>query len=97
MQQFQQTSLSKFQVKCNSQTWIKVPDNNELCEYQPYELVLCDIRARRESNSQENKDSEISRDSLTTDCAGEYNMPVTYNYVHMLSSYFYYINYISLC
>jgi len=58
-------------VKCNSQTWMKVPDNKELCGYQPYGLVTCDIRARRESNSQGNKDSEISRDSVTTECAGE--------------------------
>jgi len=64
-------SLFKYQVKCISQTWIKFPDNNQLCGYEPYELVTCDIRARRESNSQENKDSLISTDSVTTDCAGE--------------------------
>jgi len=58
-------------LKCNSQTWINVPENKELCGYEPYELVTCDIRARRESNSQRNKDSEISKDSVTTDCAGE--------------------------
>jgi len=48
-----------------------VPDNKELCEYEPNELVTCDIRARRESNSQGNRDSEMSTDSVTTDCAGE--------------------------
>jgi len=50
---------------------MKVPDNKELCGYQPYELVTCAIRARRESNSQGNRDSEISTDSVTTDCARE--------------------------
>jgi len=63
--------LFKYQVKCNSQTWIKFPDNKELCGYKPDELVTCDIRARRESNSQGNRNSEISRDSVRTDCAGE--------------------------
>jgi len=50
---------------------MKVPDNKQLCGYEPDELVTCDIRARRESNSQGNRDSEISRDSVTTDCASE--------------------------
>jgi len=63
--------LSKYQIKCNSQTWIKFPDVKELCGYEPYELVICDIRARRESNSQGNRDSEISRSNVRTECAGE--------------------------
>jgi len=50
---------------------MKVPDNKELCGYEPDELVTCDIRARRESNSQWNRDSEISTDSVRTECAGE--------------------------
>jgi len=50
---------------------MKVPDNKELCGYEPDKLVTCDIRARRDSNSQGNRDSEISRDSVTTDCASE--------------------------
>jgi len=52
---------------------MKVPNNKELCGYEPYELVTCGIRARRESNSQGNRDSEISEDSVTTPCpAGNY-------------------------
>jgi len=61
----------KYQVKCNSQIWMKFPENKELCGYEPYEPVICDIRARRESNSQGNKDSEIFRKNVTTYCAGE--------------------------
>jgi len=54
-----------FQYNCNSGDWKNIPVTKELCGFTPNTLVNCEIRARRESNS---------NDSMTTPCpAGKSN------------------------
>jgi len=54
------------QYNCNSDGWKNIPSDKQVCEFTPNTLVNCEIRARRESNSNSNKDSEIATDSETT-------------------------------
>jgi len=54
------------QYSCNSGGWKNIPSDKQVCEFTPNTLVNCEIRARRESNSNGNKDSEIATDSETT-------------------------------
>jgi len=54
------------QYNCNSGGWKNIPSNKQVCEFTPNTLVSCEIRARRGSNSDGNKDSEIATDSETT-------------------------------
>jgi len=50
-----------------------MPSNKQVCGLTPNTLVNCDIRARRESNSNNNKNSEVATSSVTTPCpAGKY-------------------------
>jgi len=47
--------------------------NLKVCEFTPNTLVNCQIRARRESNSNNNQNSEVVAGSVTTPCpAGKY-------------------------
>jgi len=54
------------QYNCNSGGWKNIPSDKQICEFTPNTLVNCEIRARRESNSNGNKDSEVATDSETT-------------------------------
>jgi len=54
------------QYNCNSGGWKNIPSNKQVCGFTPDTLVNCEIRARRESNSNGNKYSEIAIDSETT-------------------------------
>jgi len=54
------------QYNCNSGGWKSIPSDKQVCGFTPNTLVNCEIRARRESNSNGNKDSEIATDSETT-------------------------------
>jgi len=49
--------------------------NKLVCEFTPNTLINCEIRARRESNSNGNKDSEIATDSETT-CNSKLMLPL---------------------
>jgi len=47
--------------------------NLKVCGFTPNTLVNCEIRARRESNSNNNQNSEVTTGSVTTPCpAGIY-------------------------
>jgi len=64
-----------FQYNCNSGGWKNIPSNKQVCEFISNTLVNCEIRARRESNSNNNKNSEVATGSLTTPCpAGKYSL-----------------------
>jgi len=54
------------QYNCNSGGWKNIPSNKQVCGFTPNTLVNCEIKARRENNSDGNKDSEIAADSETT-------------------------------
>jgi len=54
------------QYNCNSGGWKNIPSDKQVCEFTPNTLVNCEIRARRESNSNGNKNSEIATDSGKT-------------------------------
>jgi len=61
------------QYNCNSGGWENIPSDKQVCEFTPNTLVNCEIRARRESNSNNNKNSEVATISVTTPCpAGKY-------------------------
>jgi len=67
------------QYNCNSGgAWKNIPSNKQVCEFTPNTLVDCEIRARRESNSNGNKDSEIARDSETT-CNSKFFLNLHHN------------------
>jgi len=57
-----------FQYKCNAGGWKNIPSDKQVCEFTPNNLVNCEIRARRESNSNNSRDSEVAADSVTTPC-----------------------------
>jgi len=61
------------QYNCNSGGWRNIPSNKQVCGFTPNTLVNCEIRARRESNSNNNRNSEVATHSVTTPCpAGKY-------------------------
>jgi len=60
------------QYNCNSGGWKNI-QNLKVCGFMPNTLVNCEIRARRESNSNNNINSEVATHSVTTLCpAGKY-------------------------
>jgi len=60
------------QHNCNSGGW-KNTQNLMVCGFTPNSLVNCEIRARRESNTNNNQYSEVATGSVTTSCpAGKY-------------------------
>jgi len=63
------------QYNCNSSGWENIPSDKQVCEFTPNTLVNCEIRARRESNSNGNKDSEVATDSETT-CNSKLMLPL---------------------
>jgi len=63
------------QYTCNSGGWKNIPLNKLVCEFTPNTLVNCEIRARRESNSNGNKNSELATDSGTT-CNSKLMLPL---------------------
>jgi len=62
------------QYDCKSGGWKNIPSDKQVCEFIPNTLVNCEIRARRESNSNGNKDSETATDSETT-CNSKLMLP----------------------
>jgi len=61
------------QYKCNTGGWKNIPSNKQVCGFTPNTLINCKIRARRESNSNNNRNSAVATDSVTTPCpAGKY-------------------------
>jgi len=61
------------QYNCNSGGWKNISSNKQVCGFTPNTLVNCEIRARRESNSKNNRNSEVATGSVTTPCpAGKY-------------------------
>jgi len=54
------------QYNCNSGGWKNIPSDKQVCGFTPNTLANCEIRARRESNSNGNKDSEVATDSRRT-------------------------------
>ncbi|KAF6028143.1 hypothetical protein EB796_013541 [Bugula neritina] len=57
-------------MRCVSSNWVEIPSNNKSCGYSPYQLVSCDIRATRVSNSAGTQYSNISSAaSVRTQCA----------------------------
>jgi len=61
------------QYNCNSGGWKNIPSDKQVCELTPNTLINCDIRARREDNSNNNRNSEVAMGSVTTPCpAGNY-------------------------
>jgi len=66
-----------FQYNCNSGDWKNIPSNKQVCEFTSNTLVNCEIRARRENNSNNNRNSEVATDSVTTPCpAGKYLLDI---------------------
>jgi len=55
------------QYNCNSGGWNNI-QNLKVCGFTPNTLVNCEIRARRDSNSINNQDSEVTTSSVTTPC-----------------------------
>jgi len=57
-----------FQYNCNAGGWKNIPSDNQVCGFTPNTLVNCKIRARRESNSNNIRNSEVAAGSATTPC-----------------------------
>jgi len=61
------------QYNCNSVGWKNIPSNKQVCGFTPNTLVNCEMRARRESSSNNNQNSKVATGSVTTPCsAGNY-------------------------
>jgi len=64
------------QYNCSSGDWKNFTTNQQylkVCGFTPNTLVNCDIRARRESNSNNNRNSGVATGSVTTPCpTGKY-------------------------
>jgi len=59
-------------MRCQNRDWVDIPSNNKSCGYSPDQLVSCDIRATRVSNSPGAQYSQTARAfSVRTQCAGE--------------------------
>jgi len=59
-------------MSCENRDWVDIPSNNKSCGFSPYQLVSCDIRAIRVSNSPGTQHSQTARAvSVRTQCAGE--------------------------
>jgi len=56
------------QYNCNSGGWKNIPSEKQVCGFTQNTLVNCEIRARRESNSNNNRNSEVATDSVTSPC-----------------------------
>ncbi|KAF6021103.1 hypothetical protein EB796_020592 [Bugula neritina] len=57
-------------MRCVSSNWVDIPSNNKSCGYSPYQLVSCDIRATRVSNSPGTQYSQTAGTvSIKTQCA----------------------------
>jgi len=70
------------QYNCNSGGWKNIPSDKQVCECTPNTLVNCEIRARRESNSNNNQNSEVTANSVTTPCpAGKYLFDIVNNVI----------------
>jgi len=59
--------LIPLQYNCNSGGWKNIP-NLKVCGFTPNTLVNCEIRARRESNSNNNQNSKVATASVATLC-----------------------------
>jgi len=60
------------QYNCKSGGWKNI-QNLKVCGFTPNTMVNCEIRARRESNSDNNQNSKVAAGSVTTPCpAGNY-------------------------
>jgi len=56
------------QYNCNSGGWKNLPSNKKACGFTPNTLVNCEIRATRRNNANNNQNSEVATDSVTTPC-----------------------------
>jgi len=59
-------------MSCENRDWVDIPSYNKSCGYSPYQLVSCDIRATRVSNSAGTQYSQTAGTvSVKTQCTGE--------------------------